>query len=610
MSRAPKAWRTGGRYQHDVHELVGKRVVVKHVPRFARVTTGGAVVDLRGARGTVRQASRDAFAVSLDVLGGRSHWFKRRDFGLDAGSASKANSGHAAADVVFDVEGGDMVVRLSGSRDPRHDPRFDTVQRLIAHRAMWDARAARWWFPFRNLAPEDIARLSSRLADAGLRVDVARVQSKTNTAPMQNRRGTRYMTNRRGTRYMTKAEAADAFARGMVPYLRRGDAAQYRVAWRRYVDALIADDAALPSASNWAAPSRRAVEKLNSRKRPAAIPGQGDLFAGRAVLQAPAMTPQETERAAWEAGRPTRWAAKVAKVAEKALPFHALGIAHRTEGPGFVRWSIIPLCGGPSGQSLTVWTEGRVDVNLSTGRVVSFPYGAVDEEGSVMGEYQTYDRALQALWSDGPIAPADFGRFWHTEDPSEDSEPTLAARLPGPPIHTGYGDESMPTNLVVEGPVLAALQCVRLESRGAVSVEDITNALSTGFSELRYERKGSLDAGWVGMVPIAKGVVMHLSFRAGRTGFGASTVPLYITFAPIPAATPAPASLVQSARDAEYWVSATWKAVLAAKWDRARFGPVRQHVMREAETILATHSKKKWAAPIKDMLSTLRRGDT
>ncbi len=423
--------------------------------------------------------------------------------------------------------------------------------------------------------------------------------AKTNTAPVRNRRG---------TRYMTKAEAVEAFGRGMVPYLRRGDAAQYRVAWRQYVDALIADDAALPSASNWAAPPRRAVEKLNSRKRPAAIPGQGDLFAGRAVPQAPAMTPQEIERAAWEAGRATRWSAEVAQIIDHALQVQVFGVVGREQSGDVVRWRIVPLCGGPSGQYVEV-SPGRVTVHLSTGRRAEFTYGEVDDEGFEMGPFQTYDRVLRALWQDGDMAPAAFGRFWHNEDPRTDTPTTFYLSAPGPEVSIGHS-ETMHTRLVVDGPLLVALQCLRLGRGGAVTPESILDALTRGFLDLRYGGKGSMEKGWEGFVPIAHDVSMYLSFRQERIAFGSNVLAIRVAFAPIPAATPAPASLVQSARDAEYWVSATWKAVLAAKWDRARFGPVRQHVMREAETILATHAKKKWAAPIKDMLSTLRRGDT
>jgi len=90
MSRAPKAWRSASRGRAAIHELVGQRVTIKRVPRFARVEvpySNGAVVDLRGAHGVVKQASQNACAVAL---GGRGHWFQRRDFDLDA--ASKTNA--------------------------------------------------------------------------------------------------------------------------------------------------------------------------------------------------------------------------------------------------------------------------------------------------------------------------------------------------------------------------------------------------------------------------------------------------------------------------------------------------------------------------------------
>lgn len=429
----------------------------------------------------------------------------------------------------------------------------------------------------------------------------------------------RAMLNRRRQRYLSKRDAADAFLRGLVPYLRRGDAAQYRVAWREYVDALLADDAVLPSARDWSPPRRPLVRanavprrgaKMNPPKRGRAdVPEQFGLFDPRPAPAAPVLSAADIERARWEAEAPARWADEITKLADKALPFQVFGLVHAEEHGDTKRWSILPLCTGPSGQSVVVSRLGQVTVHLSTGRTVTFRYGTLNGDGYLTGPHETYHHVLEALWSDGPNPPAAFGRFWHTEG-KQDHQPTvLSVDLPGPDISTGYGDETMRSKFVVDGPVLIALQCVRLESHGSVSVDAITRALSDGLAELRYAGRGSRDAGWFGFVPITKDIVMHLAFQIGRTPFGGTVVPVHISFAPIPATMIGPADMVQTAQDAERWVPTTWKAVIASKWDRKHFGPVKQRAIGEAERILATHSKKRWAAPIKDMLRTLRSGD-
>jgi len=350
---------------------------------------------------------------------------------------------------------------------------------------------------------------------------------------------------------------------------------------------------------------KRVAAKANGPRKRAPVPGQGDLFAPRPAPAAPVLSAADIERAQWAAGAPARWTDAIAKIADHALPFHVFGVPHRVDGPGFVRWDIIPLCEGPSGQSVTVEQDGRVVVRLSTGNEVVFPYGVVDEENSPMGPYQTYDRMLRALWSDGPVPPAAFGGFWHTEDPLSHDDPTLAAWLRGP-LYPLPHNESIRTRFIVEGPVVVALQCMRMRSPG-VTVERIEDALSEGMADLRFNRKGSDASGYAGLVTIAPGVVMHLKFLVDYR-LRNEVLPVRVSFEPIPATMITPGELVQSARDAEYWVPATSKAVSAAKWDRKRFGPVKQRVIGEAEKILAVHSKKRWATPIKALLRELQTG--